>query len=94
MRARPRRKSGASPRCVSRRRAAKLIQDVLNYSRIVRADFPLETVDVDQLLRGIAETYPMLLPEKADVVLEASSRGCWATKRCSPRSSPISSATR
>jgi PAS domain S-box-containing protein len=53
-------------------RMDKLIQDVLNYSRIVRAEFPLETVDVEQLLRGIADTYPILLPEKADLILEGS----------------------
>jgi len=47
-----------------------LIQDVLNYSRIVRAELPLEAVDVGELLSGIVETYPMLSPDKADVILE------------------------
>lgn len=51
-------------------RMDKLIQDVLNYSRIVRADLPLETVDLKELLQGIAETYPMLAVDKADVLLE------------------------
>ncbi len=51
-------------------RMDKLIQDVLNYSRVVRGELPLEVVDVDQLLRGIADTYPMFTPEKVDIVFE------------------------
>lgn len=51
-------------------RMDKLIQDVLSYSRVVRGEWPLEPVDVAQLLRGIAETYPMLAPENADITLE------------------------
>ncbi len=51
-------------------RMDKLIQDVLDYSRVVRTDPPLEPVDPGELLRGIADTYPMLSPDKADLVLE------------------------
>lgn len=51
-------------------RMDKLIQDILSYSRVVRGEWPLEPVDVEQLLRGIADTYPMLAPEKADIVIE------------------------
>jgi signal transduction histidine kinase len=50
-------------------RMDKLIQDVLNYSRVVRVDLPLETVDTGELIRDILNTYPMFLPEKADIVL-------------------------
>jgi signal transduction histidine kinase len=51
-------------------RMDKLVCDVLNYSRVVRADLSLEKVEVEQLLRGIIETYPMFAPDEADVVLE------------------------
>jgi signal transduction histidine kinase len=54
----------------SAERMDKLIQDVLNYSGVVRRELPIETVDVEQLLRGIVETYPMLAPGHADVMLE------------------------
>jgi PAS domain S-box-containing protein len=52
-------------------RMDRLIQDVLSYSRVVRADMPLETVNVESLLRGIIESYPTLAPEKADILLES-----------------------
>jgi PAS domain S-box-containing protein len=48
-------------------RLDKLILDVLNYSRVVRGDLPLEAVDLEPLLHDIVETYPMLAPEKAEV---------------------------
>jgi signal transduction histidine kinase/FixJ family two-component response regulator len=51
-------------------RMDKLIRDVLDYSRVVRGDLPLEKVDVKQLLHGIVETYPLLGPDHADVALE------------------------
>jgi PAS domain S-box-containing protein len=51
-------------------RMDKLIQDVLNYSRVVRADLPLEPVDVEQLLRGILDTYPMFAADKASVSVQ------------------------
>jgi PAS domain S-box-containing protein len=51
-------------------RMDNLIQDVLNYSRIVRADLPLEPVDMGQLLHGIVDTYPMLAAEKAEIVIK------------------------
>jgi PAS domain S-box-containing protein len=41
-------------------RMDKLIRDVLNYSRVIRNDLPLEKVDVSRLLEGIVETYPGL----------------------------------
>ncbi len=50
-------------------RMDKLILDVLNYSKVVRAELPLETVNVEQLLLGIMHTYPMFAPDKADILL-------------------------
>ncbi|HEY3863512.1 MAG TPA: ATP-binding protein [Verrucomicrobiae bacterium] len=54
----------------SAERMDKLIRDVLNYSRVVSSELALEMVDVESLLRGIVETYPMFAPDKADVELE------------------------
>jgi PAS domain S-box-containing protein len=51
-------------------RMDKLIQDVLNYSRVVRSEFPLATVDIEQLLRDIVSTYPAFAPDKADIFIE------------------------
>lgn len=43
----------------------RLIQDVLNYSKIVRSELPIEPVDIESLLRGIIESYPGLQKEYA-----------------------------
>ena len=51
-------------------RMDKLILDVLRYSRVVSAEVPLEAVEMEQLLRDIVDTYPMLAPDKADILLE------------------------
>ena len=50
-------------------RMDKLIQDVLNYSRVVQSDFPLARVDVAQLLRGIIDTYPNFASEKTEILV-------------------------
>jgi signal transduction histidine kinase/HAMP domain-containing protein len=50
-------------------RMDKLIQDVLNYSRVVQSDFPLARVDVAELLRGIIDTYPNFASEKSEIVI-------------------------
>jgi PAS domain S-box-containing protein len=52
-------------------RMDRLIQDVLNYSKVVRAELPLEPVDVEKLLRGMIETYPMFFPESADIQIQS-----------------------
>ncbi len=53
-------------------RMDRLIQDVLSYSRVVRGESPVETVDIGHLLRDIAESYPMLAPDKANLVFEGT----------------------
>ncbi len=53
-------------------RMDKLINDVLTYSRAVRGDSSLERIQLEPLLRSIVETYPMFVPQKADVVLQGS----------------------
>ena len=51
-------------------RMDQLVTDSLNYSRILRQDLPLATVDLGALLRGIVETYPNLHVAHADIRLE------------------------
>lgn len=41
-------------------RLDRLIQDVLNYSRISRGEMPLQSTDVEQLIREIVDSYPHL----------------------------------
>jgi PAS domain S-box-containing protein len=54
----------------SAERMDRLIQDVLNYSRIVRAELPLESVDLGMLLREILDSYPGLHHNAAQIRLE------------------------
>jgi PAS domain S-box-containing protein len=49
-----------------------LIRDALDYSRLVRQDLPLETVNSDALLRGMLSCYPELQPSKAHVQIEGA----------------------
>lgn len=51
-------------------RMDRLIQDVLNYSRIVRGEARLYRIDLNVLLRGILETYPMFGANQADIRIE------------------------
>jgi signal transduction histidine kinase/FixJ family two-component response regulator len=50
-------------------RMDKLIQDVLNYSKVVRSDQLLVPVNSDLLLRGIVDTYPILAHDAANIIL-------------------------
>lgn len=54
----------------SAERMDKLIQDVLNYSRVVRSPFPPVQVDVEKLLGGILESYEHLQAPRAEILLE------------------------
>lgn len=51
-------------------RMDRLITDALSYSGTVRQEFKLEPVDVEQLLRGIIDSYPNLQTPAASVTLE------------------------
>ncbi|HZV36051.1 MAG TPA: ATP-binding protein, partial [Verrucomicrobiae bacterium] len=53
-------------------RMDRLIQDGLNYSRLMRAELPLVPVDVSVLVRGILETYPTLQPPNATIELSGA----------------------
>lgn len=47
-----------------------LIQDSLDYSRVVREELPLQEVDLGILVRGLIESYPNLHSSEADIHLE------------------------
>lgn len=51
-------------------RMDKLVQEVLNYSRLVRGDLAFEPVNLDTLVRGIVDIYPTFAPDKAEIILE------------------------
>ena len=48
-------------------RMDKLIQDVLNYSKVVRGDLILQPVDLEVLVRAILDTYPMFASQQAEI---------------------------
>lgn len=50
-------------------RMDRLITDALSYSRAVRHEMPKEPVDVNRLLRGMIESYPIFQEPKATVEL-------------------------
>lgn len=52
-------------------RLDRLIQDVLNYSRVVQHDLRMERVDIQKLLEGIIATYPNLQPPRANIRIES-----------------------
>ncbi len=51
-------------------RMDQLITDALNYSKLVRAELPLRSIDLGQLLLGIIETYPNLQAPGAEIRIE------------------------
>jgi len=53
-------------------RMDRLIQDVLSYSRLARAETPLALVDLSKLLRDILESYPTFQPPSAIIQLEGT----------------------
>jgi len=53
-------------------RLDRLIQDVLNYSKILREQVPFESVDLDRLVRDMIETYPDWQPPRAEVEIQGT----------------------
>ena len=53
-------------------RMDKLIQDVLQYSRLARSELKLAPVDVQELLLGIIESYPAFQPPQVEIQIEGS----------------------
>ncbi|HVM48930.1 MAG TPA: ATP-binding protein [Candidatus Acidoferrum sp.] len=52
-------------------RMDKLIQDVLQYSRVARTQMDLTPVDAEKLLRGIIQTYPAFQPPQVGISIQA-----------------------
>lgn len=50
-------------------RMDRLITDALSYSKVVRHEMPMEPVDVNRLLAGMIESYPIFQQPKADVAI-------------------------
>jgi PAS domain S-box-containing protein len=48
-----------------------LIQDVLNYSKIARAEMTLESVDIEKLTREIIDSYPDLRDSNAIILVQS-----------------------
>ena len=53
-------------------RMDKLIQDVLQYSRLARSELRLAPVDVQVLLQGIIESYPAFQPPQVEIQIEGT----------------------
>jgi len=51
-------------------RLDRLIQDVLGYTKVLRASVPMGPVDLDRLVRDLIETYPSAAPSGVDIQIE------------------------
>jgi len=51
-------------------RLDSLIQDVLNYTRLLHTPVPLGPVDLDRLVHDVAQAYPDWQPPKADLQIQ------------------------
>lgn len=51
-------------------RLDRLIQDVLNFSRVVQQDLQMEKVDTQELVEDIIAIYPNLQPPRAEIAIE------------------------
>lgn len=56
----------------SAERLDTLIQDVLNYTRIVRAPAELQPIDLDRLVRDIIHSYPDFQPPRAEIEIDGT----------------------
>jgi signal transduction histidine kinase len=52
---------------VAAARLDRLIQDVLTYTRVLRAEAKVEPVDLNALVRLVISMYPQLREEKAEI---------------------------
>jgi signal transduction histidine kinase len=55
---------------VSSHRLDALIQDVLDYSKIVRSDLPVQTVQTGEFIHQIIDSYPNLEAHKAEIHMQ------------------------
>jgi PAS domain S-box-containing protein len=65
---------------VSADRLDQLIQDVLSYSKIVRADLELDPIDIDSLIHEIIHTYPNRQPEIAEITVPERLANVWGNR--------------
>jgi signal transduction histidine kinase len=56
---------------------SSLIDDVLNYARVLRSEIKMEAVDLDKLVREIIEIYPQLQTGEAEIQIESRLPGVW-----------------
>lgn len=54
----------------SAERLDRLIQDVLNYSKVVRGELKLESIDTAKLIHEIVDSYPNLHPPHAEIIIQ------------------------
>jgi len=54
----------------SAKRLDDLIQDSLNYTKILRQELPNQPVDVAKLISGLIESYPQLQPHRANITVQ------------------------
>jgi signal transduction histidine kinase len=53
-------------------RLDRLIQDVLNYTRVLRQPVPLTRIDLDKLVREIIQSYPDWQPPGVDIQIDGA----------------------
>jgi len=53
-------------------RLDRLVQDVLSYTKVLRTEAPMGSIDLDRLVRDIIETYPSSQPARADILIEGT----------------------
>ena len=57
-----------------------LIADVLTYSKVSKSKFELQQVNVDELVREIADQYPALRESKAELEIQGTLPSVWANE--------------
>ncbi len=61
-------------------RLDRLIQDVLSYTRVLRAPVPLAPIDLDSLARDIIATYPNYQRDQAKISVEGKLPSVWGNE--------------
>jgi len=61
-------------------RLDRLIQDVLSYTRILRAPVPLASIDLDSLVRDILATYPDYQRDQAEISIQGKLPTVWGNE--------------
>ena len=56
---------------------SSLIDDVLNYARVLRSEIKMEAIDLDKLVRQIIETYPQLQTGEVEIQIDGGLPKVW-----------------